>query len=407
MKKVLCLLLVLAAAAPVFPFSVGTYQGRPCYHTSGQIPWTMSFNQYGTPDCTNEWAQFLAALNTWSNVSHQWYRNAQGPYTTTVNIGYDPYNLCVWYEPEYVASYGQGTWASTGASTSTIAFNMYWMQDLGTFWEVTHNDIAMNGYNYAWSDAGASGRMDVQDIAAHELGHNLVLADLYGGGDYDKTMYGYSGPGETYKRDLHSDDIAGIRYLYGYPGIRLDFFTARARDGGVELSWKATEDPNHAGYNLYRRADDGKAAYEKVNGALIRGSSPYNWRDEDPAAGNGYQYLLEAVDLKGKTERYGPARVTLPGVKASFSLAACYPNPARESVTIKYGLATAGEARLAVYDLSGRKVATVAEGAAAVGEHDVTWNLTTAAGARVAPGIYVYRLEAGGATAARRMVVAR
>ena len=346
-------------------------------------------------------------MNTWSNVTYQWYRNAQGPNTTTINVGYDGYCLCVWYEPEYASSYGQGTWASTGASPSTIAFNMFWMQDQGTWWLVIHNDIAMNGYNYMWSDAGASGRYDVQDIAAHELGHNLVLADLYSSGDYWKTMYGYSSLGETYKRDLDADDIAGIRYIYSNPGIRLDSFAARAREGDVELSWRASEDPNHAGYNLYRRADDGKSSYVKVNDALIRGSSPYTWRDESVAAGNGYQYLLEAVDMTGQTERYGPARVTLPGLKAAFALAACYPNPARDNVTIKYALATAGNARLAVYDLSGRKVATVAEGAAAAGEHEVAWNLTTAEGTPVAAGVYVYRLEADGAVAARRMVVTR
>jgi hypothetical protein len=56
--------------------------------------------------------------------------------------------------------------------------------------------------------------MDVANIATHELGHTLVLADLYGGGDTEKTMYGYASAGETKKRTLHSDDIAGIRYLF-------------------------------------------------------------------------------------------------------------------------------------------------------------------------------------------------
>jgi len=42
----------------------------------------------------------------------------------------------------------------------------------------------------------------------------LSLGDLYGSGDTEKTMYGYSSPGETKKRTLHQDDIDGICYIY-------------------------------------------------------------------------------------------------------------------------------------------------------------------------------------------------
>ena len=55
-----------------------------------------------------------------------------------------------------------------------------------------------------------------------------------------------------------------------------------------------------------------------------------------------------------------------------------------------------------VYDLAGRLVATPASGRMTAGEHEVTWDV-----AGVAPGVYVYRLEAGGEVASRRLVVAR
>ena len=57
--------------------------------------------------------------------------------------------------------------------------------------------------------------MDVQDIATHEIGHTLVLNDLYQSQNYYQTMYGYSDYGETYKRTLESGDIAGLQVLYG------------------------------------------------------------------------------------------------------------------------------------------------------------------------------------------------
>jgi hypothetical protein len=67
---------------------------------------------------------------------------------------------------------------------------------------------------YSWSASGEAGKIDVQNVATHELGHWLTLLDLCGGGDSDKTMYGYTYAGETKKRTLDSDDIAGINYIY-------------------------------------------------------------------------------------------------------------------------------------------------------------------------------------------------
>ncbi len=141
MKKVLLVALVVSLAAPALAFQVGMYQGKHCYHTSYHMPWKMRFNSRGTPDCTGEFTQLLYALNTWGYVTNQWFRHARGADTSTLNRGYDGINLEVWYEPEYRA-YGQGPWPRP---STTIASNMYWMQDSGTFWRVIENDIIYNG----------------------------------------------------------------------------------------------------------------------------------------------------------------------------------------------------------------------------------------------------------------------
>ena len=70
--------------------------------------------------------------------------------------------------------------------------------------------------DFEWGDASFDSElMDVQNIAIHEIGHGLGLADLYGPGLSDHTMYGYAIEGETKKRDLADGDIAGIQALYG------------------------------------------------------------------------------------------------------------------------------------------------------------------------------------------------
>lgn len=68
--------------------------------------------------------------------------------------------------------------------------------------------------DYEWADAEQA-KMDLQNIATHEFGHGLGLADVYETACTEVTMYGYSDYGEIKKRDLESADITGLRQLYG------------------------------------------------------------------------------------------------------------------------------------------------------------------------------------------------
>jgi len=57
--------------------------------------------------------------------------------------------------------------------------------------------------------------MDLQNIATHETGHGLGLADVYDSACSAVTMYGFSTYGETDKRTLETPDIIGLQKLYG------------------------------------------------------------------------------------------------------------------------------------------------------------------------------------------------
>jgi len=70
-------------------------------------------------------------------------------------------------------------------------------------------------------------------------------------------------------------------------------------------------------------------------------------------------------------------------------LVAAYPNPFNPTTTVKVNLRDTGSARVAVYDLLGREVATLHEGALTAGSHRFTFD-----GHALATGTYVVRVQA-------------
>lgn len=95
------------------------------------------------------------------------------------------------------------------------------------------------------------------------------------------------------------------------------------------------------------------------------------------------------------------------GTPEGLRLAQCVPNPARAGAAIAFELPRAGEAHLALYDVAGREVRRLADGWMGAGTHTARWDGRNASGRSVPPGIYLYRLHAGGVVRTRSMVVTR
>jgi flagellar hook assembly protein FlgD len=72
---------------------------------------------------------------------------------------------------------------------------------------------------------------------------------------------------------------------------------------------------------------------------------------------------------------------------------------------IRYDLPVGGQVKLSVYDLKGRRVATLVNAKLPPGSQQVTWNGRDDRGGEVAAGVYLYRLVVDGATAGQRKMV--
>jgi hypothetical protein len=122
----------------------------------------------------------------------------------------------------------------------------------------------------------------------------------------------------------------------------------------------------------------------------ISGISPQDCGDQEIGISTGVE------------EPTGPTAGPLPG---RFYLSANYPNPFNQGTIIKFGLPVAGHVELSIYNIVGRKVATLLDHDCQAGNHVVTWNGENADGRLVSSGIYFYRVKAKEFTKIRKMVL--
>jgi hypothetical protein len=93
---------------------------------------------------------------------------------------------------------------------------------------------------------------------------------------------------------------------------------------------------------------------------------------------------------------------SLPG---SFALGQNYPNPFNPSTVIAFELPTPGHINLSIYNVLGQRVRTLIDSRYPPGTHETTWDGRDDSGQPVSSGVYLYRLEATGLTATKKMVL--
>jgi hypothetical protein len=132
---------------------------------------------------------------------------------------------------------------------------------------------------------------------------------------------------------------------------------------------------------------------------LNLGSEVYNY---SPAMQN-IPFAYDQSALKDPTYTFNVNKVV--GIEdypddMDHLLMNCYPNPFNPATAITFHLPETGDVKLAIYDISGRKVRTLLDRSMDKGSYDLTWN------AQAFPsGVYVVRLQAGGETVTNKMVL--
>ncbi len=89
-----------------------------------------------------------------------------------------------------------------------------------------------------------------------------------------------------------------------------------------------------------------------------------------------------------------------PILPSSLALYQNYPNPFNPITTIRFDLSVRSKVSIDIYNILGRKVATVVDRELSAGRHEVEFD-----GAGLASGVYFYRLMAGGAVRTKKMLL--
>jgi hypothetical protein len=125
------------------------------------------------------------------------------------------------------------------------------------------------------------------------------------------------------------------------------------------------------------------------------------WIRGRDAAGNWGPALALDVQVNGQMI------VGVGDQPVAFSLWQNAPNPTSGPTQIAFGLPTAGPVELAIFDLQGRQVKSLAQGTFDAGVHYVRWDGRDDGGQQVSSGVYWYRYSDGRQAAQKRMVVVR
>ncbi|MEL6769728.1 MAG: PA domain-containing protein [Bacteroidota bacterium] len=143
--------------------------------------------------------------------------------------------------------------------------------------------------------------------------------------------------------------------------------------------------------------------------AVVVGQGPFTL----PASGDPVTQFFALVagtseaslfaNAQGVYDRYGimvaEEQETLVG---TYRLESAFPNPFTATTQIGFTIPQTEEVSIAVYDMLGREVATLAKAAYPAGSHQVTFDA-----ANLPSGVYVYRMTAGETTLTERVTIVR
>jgi len=312
-------------------YNLATAIGR----TKGGMIWYRALSVYLTNN-----SQFIDARNACLNAAKDLFGNGSAEYNavadgfTAVGIG-----------PNSGATYNL-TYDDNSPSTSVYEDLANWELAVRFTPPVANVKITnVKIYISDWSNTGTGQfTLKMYQNAVNNLPGTTQLVTPY---PYSPSVIGW-----------HSFDLTGVTT----PG---DFYVS-ARYDGINKPWIGADLP-----------PGNQKAYEFNGSTWAKLLSP-----------NDYTLFMRATVTSTTSVTEIDTKVP-----ERFELTQNYPNPFNPSTAIRYSLPTAQNLLLAVYDLTGKKIADLVDNYQNSGTYEVTWNGMNNSGEPVSSGVYFYRLQ--------------
>ncbi|MBU0508271.1 T9SS type A sorting domain-containing protein [bacterium] len=192
--------------------------------------------------------------------------------------------------------------------------------------------------------------------------------------------YGGSGDDVCFSMQPTADGgyvLAGWTVSFGAGGK--DWWVVKTDANGDSLWSQAFGGLNHDVCNSVQQTDDG--------GYVLAGYT------NSFGAGGADMWLVRLETELGAGE---PERAAV----RHFELHDGYPNPFNATITISFDVPKTSAVKLEVFDVTGRRVAVLADGVYAAGEHRYVFDASG-----LPSGVYLYRLQAEGFAQTKKMVL--
>lgn len=213
----------------------------------------------------------------------------------------------------------------------------------------------------------------------------------------------------AYSLHVQADTSGGLGFLLNERDIHVHGYLT-----GLSL-------PLSGGHNLSCQTDTYPAGYHAASEAVINATGEYHawlcdgdWTITPPDFDGYVTPLAQTIPLAESDTAatvdfsYSPSSADdplTPAIPRDFELSQNSPNPFNMGTRIDFALPKSADIELAVFNILGQKVKTLANGTFSAGSHTVLWNGTSENGTTVSTGLYFYRLNAGEKVLVRKMVV--
>jgi len=272
----------------------------------------------------------------------------------------------------------------------------------GTDWiTVWENEEEITDYNWVPVE------IDISDVADNES--TVYLRWTMGTTDVGWQYCGWN-----------IDDVSIYALAGDVEPIGLADFTADYMSNSVVINWTTSFENEVSGFNIYRSETNDFASSCKVNIQLIPGhgtsTNPhsYSYADVNANVYQSYYYWLEVVGLGGESNIYGSV-MYLPNLDTDNQeihpgtvLLQNSPNPFSNSTSISYSIPqNISTAKLEIFNIKGQLVRSYTISGSNNKEDEITWDATDHHGAKVADGVYFYRLITSEKVKTQKMILMR